>query len=275
MLKLNKFVAAIIASIIVFLSYNFALAANSNGLFSQTYSASSSVLPGMIVRLKGNQVVPLTANQVSNMLGVVISPNQATAVLSQGSSSSQQVLVASGGQYDLLVDTQNGPIKPGDYLSVSSFAGIAMAASSSDNKVVGQAKVGFDGSESSVGSQTIKSANGKSQTVEIGLIPAIINLGDNPLAQNSSLPLFITKLARSITNKPVSSARIYLSAALLLITVFISSSVIYSGVKGSMVAIGRNPLSKKYIFRELLKVILICLIIVIVGLAISFLILSA
>jgi hypothetical protein len=45
----------------------------------------------------------------------------------------------------------------------------------------------------------------------------------------------------------------------------VSGSLIYSGIRSGMIAIGRNPLSKKSIVRGIIQVVIVGLIIFLVG----------
>ena len=94
------------------------------------------------------------------------------------------------------------------------------------------------------------------------------SIGKNPLfkTEASNVPDFLQKLTDSVANKPVSAVRIYVGLGILLATVIIVFSLLYSGVRTSMVSLGRNPLAKKSILRNLFEVVLIGLIVLISGL---------
>jgi hypothetical protein len=252
---------------------------NISGAVTQSYNAGPSVLTGMIVELKPKDpttVIPLNSNDIRNMLGVVVPLNDASIVLTPQSVSTQQVLVATANRHSLLVSNQNGPIKTGDYLTVSSLAGIGMEAGIDQTEIIGRAAADFTGSNNVIGSVPLKSSLGRTTNVNIGYIPVDVYLAPNPLSQKNAnnLPGFLTKMANAFTNQSVSSFRVYLSAIMLLGTLVITGIIFYSGVRNSIVAIGRNPLAKKTIGRSMLQTIVIGLIIFVVGIFAVYLILN-
>lgn len=256
-------------------------AANSNtpAAITQSYSADPSVLAGMIVGLKAKDlttVIPLSNKDVGNMTGVVVPLNDAAIVLTPQSGATQQVLVASSGDYSLLVSSQNGSIKTGDFLTISSLDGISMKAGTSQPEIVGRALADFGGKSGVVGSVSLKNSTGKTSTVSIGHISVDVYLAPNPLFQKSSpnLPGFLTKTASSVASKPVNTVRIYLSILVLLSTVIVSGIMFYGSVRSSIIAVGRNPLAKKAITRSLIQTILAALIVLISGLLAGYLILK-
>jgi hypothetical protein len=249
-----------------------------SGAVTQSYNADPSVLAGMIVELKAKDqatVIPLAGKDIRSMVGVVVPVNDAAIVLTPQSAKTQQVLVAASGRYSLLVSNQNGSIKAGDYLAVSALDGIGMKASADQVEIVGRAAAAFSGNSNVIEAVPLKNSQGRTTTVTIGHIPVDVRLAPNPQFKNASnLPGFLTRAANSVTNKPVSPARIYLSAIVLLTTLFITGSMFYSSIRSGIVAIGRNPLAKKAIGRGLVQTITAALIIFTAGVFAVYLILN-
>lgn len=250
----------------------------SNGV-TQSYNAESSVEIGMLVMLKPNSpgtVEPLSSKDIVDMLGVVVTPEDATIVLTPQQVTQQQVLVATSGHYDVLVSNQNGPISIGDYITISAIDGVGMKANTVQDEVVGKAAGNFSGSSDVIGQVTLQNTLGKSSTVSIGRIPVDISISHNPLFARAAdyVPGFLSKVADTVSNKPVSSARIYLSMALLLITAMVTGNMLYSGVRSGMLSIGRNPLSKKSIIKSLVETVIAGLIIFVVGVLAVYLLLK-
>lgn len=254
-----------------------AASADSTPAVTQSYNADSSVLAGMIVGPKpnvANTVVPLTSQGINRMLGVVVPVNDAPLVLTSTTATSQQVLVANSGRYNMLVSNQGGAIRAGDYLTISSLSGIGTKASSSQTEVVGQAAGSFDGSNA-LGSVPLKNGSGKTVTESIGSIPVNVQLAANPLFQKTSteLPSFLAKTADTVANKHVNAARVYLGVLTLLATVVIAGSLLYGGASSSVVAIGRNPLAKRAIGSGMFRVAIMGLIVFMLGLLATYLML--
>jgi hypothetical protein len=256
-----------------------AASSNTPAAVTQSYSAPPSVLAGMIVELKSKNtstVIPLTSKDLGNMLGVVVPLNDAAIVLTPQSGSTQQVLVATSGSYDLLVSSQNGAIKTGDLLSISSLDGISMKADATEAEIVGRALGNFGSKSGVIGSVAQKNSAGKTSNVSIGHIPVDVYLAPNPLYQKNSnnLPAFLTKAASSVANKPISPVRVYLSVVVLFATIIIAGIMFYGSVRNGIVAVGRNPLAKKAIGRGMIQTTLAGLIVFVTGLLAGYLILK-
>lgn len=237
---------------------------------THSYNADNSVQTGMVVELNAkdpSSVLPVPDTDISKTLGVVIPASNAAIVLSPQTPTKQQVLVSSTGRYGLLVSNQNGPVKPGDLLTISSIAGVAMKASDQQTQLVGHAAGTFSGTANVIGSVALKNTIGKTTNVALGRVPTDIGLAHNPLFQKTPdyVPQFIAKVASGVANHPVSAARIYLGLSLIFATTIITGNMLYSGVRSGMTAVGRNPLSKKSIIRSLIQTVIAGLIIFVAG----------
>jgi hypothetical protein len=244
---------------------------NAAQTFIQSYSSTSQLDQGIIVEISpnnSNYVEPVSQASLTKAYGVVVDSSEASVALNNsGSSNKSPTFVASSGHYNILVTDQDGPISPGDYLSVSSIDGIGMKANSSEPIVVAQALGSFTGSGATIGTDTLKKVSGGTQTVHIGLIEANINIEHNPLAEGNEtdVPSFLRETAQSLSGKTVPAWRIYLGILVFLVVAAMSALILYSGVRSSLISIGRNPLSKKMIVKGLLQVIVTSLIILIIG----------
>lgn len=245
---------------------------------SQGYGVTGDVQKGMIVMIDpkdSKKVMPLTNKTDNAMQGVVVAAND-TVVSLGGDKSAYEVYVASTGKYDALVSTQNGPIKAGDIISISSLDGIGMKASASQSVILGKALTNFDGVSNASGTATLKTSTG-TKNVSIGYVQIDISISHNPLAVSVSgppVPAFLRKTGENIAGKPVSTVRLYVSFAVLIITLFMTTSLLYGGVRSSLISIGRNPLAKKSILRGLVQVIVLGIIVFVIGLVAIYLLLK-
>jgi hypothetical protein len=247
-----------------------AAASGLSGQVAQSYNAGSGVQSGMIVELqspKSQTVVPLASNDIVDTLGVVVPANNADIVLAPTGTTQQQVLVATSGQATVLVSNQNGPIVSGNYIAISSLNGIGMAANTNQPNIVGRATSSFSGSSSTLGSVQLKNNQNHTTAVSLGSVAVNLSIGPNPMYSKSTtlVPGFANRLANSINGKPVSAQRIYLAGLLLIITAFISGSIMYGSTRGSVIALGRNPLSKQPIMQSLGLSLVMVLVIFAVG----------
>jgi len=224
---------------------------------------------GMLVQLTGSnstRVEAVTADTAKKMHGVIVPPGDAAVTLAPVSSTDQQVYVATSGRYDVLVSNQNGAIAAGDYITVSSIDGVGMRAATKDIEIIGKAASGFDGVHSVQSTATVHQNNGKTFNVGIGRIPVDIAIGPNPDALKlGNVPGVLQRAGVLIAGKPITPWRLYLCLLLLGGVIIIAGSLLYSGVRSSMVAIGRNPLAKSSITRNLIQVVFTSITIFIIG----------
>src|SRR5581483_8496550 len=97
--------------------------------------------------------------------------------------------------------------------------------------------------------------------IEVSIVP-----GKNPLVKdNVAIPSPLKRFGQAIAGKNVSALRIWAALAVFVIAAIIAVSVLLIGVRSSITAIGRNPLSKKSIMKGLAQVIVVALVVFILG----------
>lgn len=235
---------------------------------TQGYSTDKVLQRGTLVSIDGedtSKVQPSNQDNQARLHGVVVSANDSAFTLSDAE---EKTFVATIGRFDTLVSTEAGVIQPGDFLTISNITGIAMKAGERDLFTVGKAIEGFNGEENKVSSTEIRDSAGNVNTIAIGRILVDIGVGSNPLLKpaESNLPGFLQKATEAIAGKQVSPVRVYIGAFILLAAASISGSLLYSGIRSSVISIGRNPLSKKSITKSLIQIILTSIIIFLIGL---------
>lgn len=243
-----------------------------------SYAADTPIDNGTIVVLTGkdsNQVRVATQKDVANMFGVTVDRTQLPLTVTN-ESIKNETFVAVSGTYNVLVTNQAGSIASGDYLTLSSINGTAMRVGEEEVTVFGRANSSFNDSSVVLGMTTLKDSNGGEKTVKIGSIPVTIDIKTNPNHKSTDVnaPDFLKRVGEAIADKEVNPIRIYISVAIAVISLIAAIVVVYAGVRNSVISIGRNPMSKKSIFRALLEVILTALLIVIVGLFAVYLLLK-
>ncbi len=237
---------------------------------SQAYVTDGNVQKGMIVMIDpkdSKKVQPLSNKKDVAMQGVAVAAND-TVVSISGDANTTQVYVASSGKYQALVSTQNGNIKVGDLISISAIDGIGMKADEGQETILGKAISAFDGGSNVSSTTSLKTSKGE-KNVAIGVINIDISISRNPLASSVDgppVPQFLRTASNSVAGKPVSTVRLYVSLAILVLTIFLAANVLYGGIRSSITAIGRNPLAKKSIIRGLIQVITVGLIVLVIGL---------
>ncbi len=237
----------------------------------QGYSTEKPLQIGTIVQLTGkdaNRVKIATQAELQNMFGVTVDRNQLPITLSN-EALENETFVAASGTYPVLVSTQNGPIVSGDYVTLSSVNGVAMKAGTEEKTVFGRANGSFDGKGITFGTAELKDTDGKAnKTVTLGSVPVTIDIKKNPNEKSTKVevPDFLERIGQAIAEKEVSPIRIYLSLGITAMSIIAAIAIIYSGIRNSVISIGRNPMSKKSIFRALLEIILTSILILIIGL---------
>lgn len=235
---------------------------------TQGYGSDAVLQRGMIVGLKKDdlrKVEPINSDQYDRIHGVVVGANESALLLGRDD---EKIYVSNGGRLTVLVSDQNGDIKPGDYVTVSSISGIGMRAGDYDSVVLGKAIETFSSNDANqiIGTAKVKNSTGGEQQIRIGRLMVDVSIGKNPLMKNdNSLPDTLRRASEIIAGKPVSPVRVYISLAILICSTIIAGSLIYSAVRSSLIAIGRNPLSKKSIIRGLFQVVIIGLMVFISG----------
>jgi hypothetical protein len=227
---------------------------------TQGYGADSLLKRGMIVGLTKDdlrKVETINSDQYERVHGIVVGASDSAVLLGQ---EDEKIYVATGGRFTVLVSNQNGDISMGDYITVSGVSGIGMKAGNSDPIIVGKALENYEAGDNNqvVSTVTAKEASGKERQLKIGQVLVDINIGKNPLLKlDDNLPSVLRRASELLAGKQVSAVRVYMSLVILAVATIIAGSLTYSAVRSSMIAIGRNPLSKKSIIRGLFQVVII------------------
>ena len=242
----------------------------SNGV--QAYTADQHIDNGTVVQLtKGDaqKVQVATQKELHNMFGVVVDRSLLPFTFSGEQSNENEVQVAASGTYPALVSNQAGTIHSGDYVTLSAISGVLMKAGTEEKTVFGRANAGFDGTGVVLGNADLKDVQGKpNKSVKIGTIPVTIHIQKNPNEKSTKVkvPQFLERIGQAIAEKEVSPIRIYLSLGITFISIISAIAILYSGVRNSVISIGRNPMSKKSVFRALIEIILTSILILVIGL---------
>lgn len=246
---------------------------------AQGYAADSPIDAGTIVQLAGpdsNRVKVATQSEMQNMFGVAVDKSLLPVTISNDALENETFVVVSG-TYTVLVSNQAGDIKAGDYITMSSLNGIGMKAGTEESTVLGRAGAPFDGKGVTLGLTTLKDIDGnETQKVVLGSVPVTINIERNPNDKSTdvNVPDFLKRVGEIVAEKEVSPIRLYLSTGIAAVSLIAAIAVLYAGVRNGVISIGRNPMTKKSIFRALLEVILTSIAILIIGLFAVYLLLK-
>jgi hypothetical protein len=257
----QRMAASILLAVLIFLSLSGPILAQT---VLQGYKSDQPLQAGMLITLKPgdeSKVEAVTDKTLDKLKGVVADSNDSPVTLS---ADGQKIFVATEGQYKVLVSNENGKIAQGDYVSISSLAGIGMKANDTQTTILGRATAKFDGAGDGIG----KSKTKNNKDVAFGRITVDIGIGKNPIMKapvKDKVPDALQKAANTVADKPVSTLRIYLALVVFLVTAAVAATTLFSGVRSTVISIGRNPLSKGLIIKGLFQVLLVSVIIFITG----------
>lgn len=235
--------------------------------YTRGFSTDQDLLKGEVVaRVEGDENKVERASQASGdrLYGVVVRAAETTVSLTEDTTG---VLVSPSGKFEVLVTNLNGDISSGDYLTSSPIAGVAMKADDRQNKTIGQAIQDFDTTDPSniLAVREATAQDGTTKNAAMGRILVDLDVRNNPLAFGIFAPQVLVEIGESIAGGTVSVTRIWGALAVLLLSFLTGSVIFYAGVRTSLIAIGRNPLSKGSVLRGFFQVTAISLIIFLVG----------
>lgn len=272
-MKIFKFVLTSLMAVFI-LSSGLICAQSSNNGVAQGYKTNDELLkPGMFVQYadsseKDSQLVERSSSdKQERLLGVAVSPTDSFAVVG---SSDFKVYVQTSGEAEAFVSDINGQVKKGDDLVLSPLRGILMKYDITQSRKVARALEDpiDQGTEEIEVNQSSGNASSRIQKVKISILS--INAA-NDQGRNSAL----ARLSKSVSGKDVGDLRVIIAIVIFTFLIVIEGGIIYSAVSSSLIAIGRNPLSKGAIRQELIKVLLIALIVLFSGLTAVYLLLRA
>lgn len=248
-----------------------------NGFTSDIYTTERPLQSGTIVMVdpkNSTGVLPATQDKIEKAFGVVVSANRLPLQLNIAES---QVYVATSGRHQALVTSENGTIEAGDLLAISSLSGTLARAAEDQELVFAKALASFDGKNNTTGNYTLKDTTGKPiKQIGISSIPIVITIIKNPELKSTTvaLPTFLQRAGRAVADKEVNPIRVYFGAGIVVLSIIAAIVILSSGIRSSIISIGRNPLSRKSIFRSLIQVVLTAVIVLIIGMFTVYLLLK-
>lgn len=242
---------------------------------AQGYTTQDSELVvGMAASLTDNssnssQTVERTSTEnVNKFVGIVTTKEASLVTLTNDTAS---IYVARQGSTAAFATTLNGDIKKGDFLTASPLKGVVMKASLTDSRILGTALEDFD--DATAHNQSIEDVTGQRNalvnSLKIELNPRSIAGTDE--AKKPLLVLF----GQSLTGKDVSQWQVFAALVVFLILLIAEGSIIYGAIHSTITSLGRNPLAKKAVYKQLLQVLGLVLLVFAFGLSTIYVILWA
>jgi len=241
---------------------------------TQGYRADSTLAIGTVVSIKraDNTGVEESTTENEGLLVGVVADSLASSIDLLPKAS--KVTVSNEGQASILVTDYSGTIKTGNRLIISPVAGIAMkdTARATNAKYLGIASEDFSSSSAQAKSISITNEKGVKKTYAAGLITATIQISTR---DNSGLDTgnYLTDVGSKIAGRPISLVQALAAAVVFTGAIILTGLIIYSSLRGSMIALGRNPLAKSSVLQGLSRIVALAIIILSVGVALSYIIL--
>lgn len=217
---------------------------------------------GMVVSLTvggpSGKVERATQESSNRVVGVVTTVDNSLVTVSSGTAN---VLVESEGQAEAYVSDLAGPVAQGDLLVLSPLKGILMKSNSSPAAVIGIAA-------EDVLTTTPYSYQEVTQTKETRIAKVKINLnhqGGNTGATQADSAL--ARLGRSLVGRDVGETRVLIALIIFVIVLIAEGGILYGAISSAIAALGRNPLARKAIRGELLRVMAVAIVVLLLGLA--------
>ena len=229
-------------------------------------SADAGLKVGMVAALTSDndgesQVERATQDNVRRVVGVVTSVDDSLVTVA---SSSTKVLVETEGEMSAYVTDYGTPVSKGSLLAVSPIKGVLMGVgTNSGSSVVGVAGEDLSSKTDAI-SYEVQDGSAK-KTVKITKITINLNRAGSTSGGNAT-DSSLSRLGQAIVGKPVSEVRVIVALLLFLIILLAEGAIMYGAISSAITALGRNPLARVAIRKEMLKILLVAFAVFLVGL---------
>lgn len=226
--------------------------------------------PGMVVALSGNgasddaKVKRASRDDASSILGIATNPANYSVTLA---SEQEEVYIETSGEVTAFVSDIYGEIKKGDKLTLSPLNGILAKAPADSALILGIAIQNM--SSKTTEEQTIDT-DGGAKTVKVASI--LINF-DRELGSGKGSDSTLARVGRSIVGRDISDIRVVAALLVFLVVLIAEASILYGAISSAITSLGRNPLARKIIKHELLRIVIIAAAVLLFGLGSIYLIL--
>jgi hypothetical protein len=247
--------------------------ADAAGAISQGFqTVDTKLTPGALISFSSKQgfVESATSSNVGNLAGIA-----STKSLVELSATDKNVQVVVNGLTQALVSNANGAIEAGDKITASPFAGVGMKATN-PTEIVGIAQASLS-SEKTI-QQSVTEKNGEKETITVGSIPLEVNVAYFSSNQNGSsifVPAFLQSIADAISGSDVSPLRVLASTLTLILGFTTVVIILYTSIRASIIAIGRNPLANTAVRKGLIDVLVMAAGILVVTLVTMYVIIGS
>lgn len=262
----------VLASLVAMLSSPVAVQAIATG-----YTSEDNLLQvGMVAALTENSKSDVERASLSNrdrFVGIVTTSGETPLTFADGTAT---VLVEQSGEVQAYVSDIGGTVKKGDKLVISPLSGILMKQQEGGGWAVAVASEDLSTDSATKQSQQVsyrdKDQDKKANItlIKTSIIPA--GAERTEAQSSSSSQSTLSKVGATIAGKRVDEVRVIAAFIVFILVLIAEGGIIYGAVTSAMTAVGRNPLARPAVRREMIKVLLVALMVLAMGLAAAYLI---
>jgi len=273
-MKIIKQLAKVTTVACLLLSLLFPLVASATSIAQGFITTDADLIVGMAASLsaestaKTQNVIRSGTSNKAKFVGIVTTKNANLLTLTNNSST---VVVATSGEAFAFITDINGVVKKGDNLSVSPIKGLLMKSEVNDVSVVGTALEDATGKTAT--KQNINVSGGRKQEISVTSLQLLIN-PHNLVGGDAKNQSFLRILGQNVAGKQVSDWQAVVALVVFLLLLVVEGSLIYGSVHSSITALGRNPMARDAVYRQLAQVLLAVLAVLAFGVAIIYLVLQ-
>ena len=273
-MKIKKQLTAITVVLCLFSGIILPLSTSAASIAQGYVTSDTDLVVGMAASLnaesatKTQNVVRSGTSNKAKFVGIITTKNANLLTLTNNNST---VVVATSGEVYAFVTDINGVVKKGDNLSISPIKGLLMKSESNEVSVVGSALEDAAGKIST--KQNIDVSGGKIQEISVTSLQLEVN-PRNIAGGDTKNQSFLRILGQNVAGKQVSDWQAIIALVVFLLLLVVEGSLIYGSVHSSITALGRNPMARDAVYRQLAQVLLAVLAVLAFGVAIIYLVLQ-
>lgn len=241
--------------------------------YARGYKTNDNGLkPGMIVVINttsapGEPLVErATRESVDRAIGITTEIEDNLVTVASGE---QQVYVQMAGVASAYVTDTNGGVVKGDKLTLSPLKGILMRGNEVD-PIVATALEDFP--DGAAQAQPVTGESGATTArlakLNVALENSLVTDQEGPSDESA-----IERLGRAVIGRDVGELQVIVALIIFFIVLVSEGSIIYGAVSSGIISIGRNPMAKDVIRRELIRVLGLALVVLLIGLGAIYLVL--
>lgn len=180
-------------------------------------------------------------------------------------SNKANVVVATSGEVQTYVTDMNGTIQKGDKVTMSPILGVMMKANETDTQVFATALENF--SETNAIRQNAAAYDGSGRQVLVNTMRVELNPRSVTAGNAEDDRTFLRVVGERLTGKALREWQVIVSLVIFILLLVVEAALIYGAVHSTISALGRNPLARDAVYKQLLQVVLVVLSLLAFGIA--------